>query len=334
MFTAVGGNHGMNNAIEELHRRRFLQRAGGLLAGLSSTLLLSGCGGGGAASGTGAVEVVSAPVTVVPAPTPTSTASADTNALNFALNLAYLGAQFYGYGANGTGIAASLVTGVGRQGSVMGGRQVAFADDGVARFAAELADDKLAHVTGLRGLLTNAAAAQPGLDFSAGASAAFSTIARTSGIVASGGTFDAFANDDNFLLGALFVEDVMAAAYRSLLTHVTVDASIQLVTAHLADAIYHGGMVRTMLADRAVQNPALTASLTAACASLARLDGTDVGDQSLAADGSSANLVDANGNAIPFLRSATQVLKVVYLAPDAVQAGGFIPNGVNAAQMA
>jgi hypothetical protein len=328
----------MSYATDELHRRRFLERAGGLLAGLGGTLLLSGCGGGSAAGETGAVPVVSAPVTVVPAPTPTppptSNAPTDATALNFALNLAYLGAQFYGYGAGGAGIAASLVTGVGRQGSVVGGRQVAFADDGAARFATELAADKLTHVTGLRGLLGTAAAAQPGLDFSANASAAFSTVARTAGIVSSGATFDAFAGDDNFLLGALFIEDVVAAAYRSLLPSVTTDTSAQLITANLADAIYHGSMVRTMLADRAAENPALTSSLAAACASLARLDGTAVGDQSLAADGTSANLVDADGNAIPFLRSATQVLKVFYVAPDTVQIGGFLPYGINAVQIA
>ena len=65
--------------------------------------LLSACGGGGSgATETGAVVVPSAPI-------PTSSAEpaspGTTSAINLALTLAYIGAQFYGVAAQGTGLA-------------------------------------------------------------------------------------------------------------------------------------------------------------------------------------------------------------------------------------
>ena len=309
----------MNHPILTLHRRGFLHRAGGFALGAAGTLILGGCGGAESADQTVGAQVAAVPKATI------GVASVDAVPLNFALNLAYLGAQFHGYAANGTGLASALTTGVGRQGGVVGARQVAFADASVARLATEVASDKLAHVTGLRGALADAAVAQPGFDFAAGAAAA----GRAAGI---GGGMDLFASDDDYLVGALLIEDGVAAAYRSLLGGLSGTASIQLVTAILADAIYHGGLVRTSLASRASTDPSLAASVAAACALLGWLDGSDLGDQSLAADGGSANLPGADGNPIPFARSTAQMLNVLYLTPNAVGGGGFVPYGINAAR--
>ena len=77
----------------------------------------------------------------------------DQDALNFLINIEYLSAQFYAQATTGTGIAASLLTGTGTQGTVTGGRAITFTDPIVGQYARELAADNLAHVGFLRSML-------------------------------------------------------------------------------------------------------------------------------------------------------------------------------------
>ena len=136
----------------------------------------------------------------------------DADILNFALNLEYLEAQFYAYAANGTGLAANLLTGSGTQGSVNGGRRVEFTDPVVRQYAREIAADEVAHVAFLRNALGSSAVAQPTIDIGVGPNTAFSNAARAAGLIGAGATFDPYANDENFLLGAFIFEDVGVTA--------------------------------------------------------------------------------------------------------------------------
>jgi hypothetical protein len=303
-------------------RRRFLR----LALGFSTGALLSGCGGGGSAVSDGV-----AVVTVATTPTPAAAApptDAVSTPLNLALNLAYLGAQYYGYAARGTGLPGALTSGIGHAGAVSGARQASFSDTLTASYAAELADDKQAHVAALRTQLGALAAAQPALDLSAAPASAFSVAAQGAGIVAAGAAFDPYVSDRNFLLGAFLVENMVAAAYRTLLVQGGDDATMALVDTNLADAIYHGGLIRTLLADRAAADSSIDTALTNAAALFATLDGTNIGDQTLAgASGISANILDADGRPIPFTRATAQVLKTLYLSGSGV--GGFLPAGAN-----
>ncbi|HSI18836.1 MAG TPA: ferritin-like domain-containing protein, partial [Sphingomonas sp.] len=78
--------------------------------------------------------------------------TSDVDNLNFALQLSYLEAQFYNFAAFGTGLpasqltAGSAATGTKVQGDATGARQVTFTDPLVAQYAAEIAQDKAAHV--------------------------------------------------------------------------------------------------------------------------------------------------------------------------------------------
>lgn len=301
-------------------RRRFLR----LAAGFSTGALLAGCGGGGDAGD--AVAVVAAPVTVVPAP-PVSVAAAIAHPLNLPLMLAYLGAQYHATAAHGTGLTQASTAGAGRAGTAAGARQVSFAEPTIAALAAELADEKTAQVAALRTSIGTAVAAQPTIDLSTGSTAAFSIAAQRAGLVAAGQAFDPYAGDDAFLLGGFLIEYAAAATYRTLLLTGADDAVTAAASAQLADAIYHGGLIRALLDDRATANPAIAASVAKISAMLTALDGTNVGDQSMAGGGASANLLDAGGLPIPFTRATAQVLNALYLS--GAGAGGFLPMGAN-----
>lgn len=294
-----------------------------LALGLSTSLFLGGCGSSDSGvTGAGA----SAPLAVAVETAPVASAAQGSHPLNLALNLSYLGAQFYGMAARGTGLATSLIGGIGRAGTALGARQVSFADPLLAGYAAELADDKQAHVATLRAQIGALAAAQPTLDLSTSATGAFSIAAQRAGIIAAGSSFDAYASDDDFLLAAFLIENMVAASYRTLLGAGVDDGGV--VSTNLADAIYHGGLIRSLLDDRAVADPAIGTALSGASTMFAALDGTNVGDQTLTgSSGTSANLLDAEDRPIPFTRAQAQVLKTLYLSSDGV--GGFLPAGAN-----
>lgn len=304
-------------SLDLLHdRRRFLR----LALGLSAGALLSGCGGG-------SVDADEATVAVVPAVSAPAAASGS-HPLNLALNLAYLGAAYHGFAARGAGLSADLTGGIGKAGAASGARQATFSDPLIAARAAELADDKQAHVVALRGQIGTLAAAQPQIDLSTGSSGAFATAAQGAGIVATGSGFDPYASDTNFLIGAFLIENAGAAAYRTLLARNGDVAGTTVLTDQLADAIYNGGLIRALLDDRTAADPVLGQAIAELGAMLAKIDGTNVGDQTLAgATGTSSDILDADGRPIPFTRASEQVLKVLSLSGSGI--GGFLPAGAN-----
>lgn len=254
------------------------------------------------------------------------TLTSDERRLNLALNLAYLGAQYHGRAVGGGGLSSAMITGIGRPGVVLGSRGVAFADPTIAATAADLAADKADQVASLRLRLGGAAAAMPVLDLSPSVDGAFTRTARAAGLVSSA-AFDPYASDGNYLLGAFMIEDGVAATLRGM-SVTAPDAVSSPLDDDLAHAIYTGGLVRALLDQQAAADPALGENLTRLCAALARFDGSDVGDQAMTNAGSgSANLTDAAGRPIPFMRSTDQTLRLMMLCAGA--RGGFLPYGAN-----
>ena len=201
----------------------------------------------------------------------------------------------------------------------------------IAQFAREIANDDIAHVTYLRGVLGGAAVAQPAIALDTG----FTAAARAAGVVGTTEPFDPFASDDNFLLGAFFLKDVMVTAYRGIITALTTNATrVGGAGIHAIEA-YHAGLIRTLLYARGATTASLLTSTARFSNARDQLDGGVDLDQPITGPTPSdtvlavSNIVPADPDAVTFIRSPEQVLNIFYLTRSAVVGGGFFPAGVN-----
>ncbi len=257
----------------------------------------------------------------------------DADYLNFALNLEYLESQFYtlataGVLINDSSLSSPLSIDSGDQ-SVKGGTvvtkagvnakitPVAFTTPVLQDYAGETATEERNHVTFLQTALKSAGAvsvAQPNIDLFN----SFNALAVAAGI---GATFDPFADETSFLLGAFIFEDVGVTAYTGAAPAITSAAILQAAASILAVEAYHAGSIRTRiyLAGTAAQDTstkiaAARASLSASAGGAAN-DDIGVGTDSTGA----ATVVDANATAMTTSRTPAQVLAITK---------AFFPNGV------
>lgn len=239
---------------------------------------------------------------------------------NFALNLEYLEAEFYLRAAFGRGLADADVTGNGTLGAVTGGRAVPFTTPLIRAYANEIADDEEKHVRFLRAILGNARVARPALNFVD----SFNALGRFSGLTPANGTFDAFANEDNFLLAAFVFEDVGVTAYKGATPLIRNNEFLEAAAGILAVEAYHAGLIRTVLAGRGQFSAAQSISDLRDF-----FDGPSDIDFGIGTS-ASPNLVPTDSNALVFSRTPAQVLAIVY-ASGTAQPGGFFPGGLNGA---
>jgi hypothetical protein len=296
-------------------RRKFLKVAGAASATIAASSLLAACGHDGGHAG--APNTSSAPQIT------------DGDILNFALNLEYLEANFYAFAVTGAGIGASLQGGIGAQGAATGGRAVNFTDPVVKAYANEIAGDELAHVTFLRGALGSAAVAQPAIDIGTSPTGAFSSAAQAAGLISAGQSFDPYASDENFLLGAFIFEDVGVTAYKGASPLITNSTYLEAAAGILAAEAYHAGLVRTALYAKGLTAPALITAAGKISDARDSLDGSSDDDQGLVDGNGNANIVPTDANGVAYSRTTGQVLDIVYLTNMAKAKGGFFPSGVN-----
>ncbi len=307
-------------------RRAFL-RYGSTAAIMSGATLLSACGGGGGGGDRGPIEIPGPSST--PTPTPGTTALTDGDILNFALNLEYLEAQFYSFAAFGTGLPDNILGGTGNRGQVSGGKQVPFTDRLVAQYAREIAGDERAHVVFLRTALGASAVAQPTLDIGTTPTSAFSNAARAAGLVGPGASFDAYANDENFLLGAFIFEDVGVTAFKGAAPLITSKVFLEAAAGILAAEAYHAGLIRTVLYGKGLATPSLRTATEQISNARDTLDNPIDDDQGVQKIGNMSNIVPTDANGLVYSRTTGDVLNIVYLTAAAASQGGFFPNGVN-----
>ncbi|MGQ7294925.1 ferritin-like domain-containing protein [Quadrisphaera sp. KR29] len=304
MFGKALVNDMITRSSETAHDRRSMLRGAGLL-GLGAL--------GAAAVGTAGATAANA-----------ADAPSDATVLNFALNLEYLEAEFYSYAAFGHGLTQSMADGNGKMGGVTGGRKVLFKDRAVRQYAEEIAKDELAHVAFLRSALGGAKVSRPAIDLKA----SFTAAAVAAGVIKQGETFDPFANDVNFLLGAFIFEDVGVTAYKGAAPLITNKTYLEAAAGILAVEAYHAGIVRSALFELGTDVQGIAQKISDVRDAV---DGSTDLDQGLTPDGgASANIVPADGDAIAFSRTPQQVLNIVYLnGASGVSGGGFYPQGLN-----
>jgi hypothetical protein len=240
----------------------------------------------------------------------------DADILNFALNLEYLEAEFYLRATTGNGLARENTTGTGELGRVTGGREVPFTPV-IRKYAEEIAWDERHHVLFLRAALGSAKVARPAIDLRD----SFTAAARAAGVINAGQTFDPFANDTNFLIGAFIFEDVGVTAYKGAARLISNKDVLEAAAGILAVEAYHAGTVRTILYGKGIFAPPRKISDLRDS-----VDGASDIDKGIG-NATEANLTPTDENGIAFSRSAPQVLKIVYLG--GTDKGGFFPKGLN-----
>jgi Ferritin-like domain len=278
----------------------------------------------------------------------------DSDILNFALNLEYLEANFYTLATTGQTID-QVGIGIGTGTATTGGGSVVTKPGGPASclvpwtlpaiqaYATETATEERNHVTFLRSALTSAAVAQPPLDLFN----SFNALASAAGIAS---TFDPFASDVDFLVGAYIFEDVGVTAYSGAAGLLTTASNLGAAAGILAVEAYHAGLVRTSIfladPDGKAGLQGYTQKVSAIRMSLDGSSTTDdigVGFQTVtiepaATTNGAATIVDAQTGSPnyskTYSRTTTQVLKIVTgsTGPPATGAkytGVFFPKGLN-----
>ena len=250
------------------------------------------------------------------------------------------------------------ITGVGTQGAVTvkTGPQVPFVLPAVKAYAIETAIEEGKHVAFLRNTLGPLAVAQPAIDLLN----SFNGLATKAGI---GSTFDPFASDANFLVGAYIFEDVGVTAYHGAAPLISTTPTGKTILAAAAGILavegYHAGLVRTTInaldptgtlgyITDTVKISAARASLASAASTSPNspafptgLYGDDVpltpGSNMVSLAGTSTTsttIADADPTTqIAYARSTTEVLNIVTAGGAATSGtkatGGFFPSGVN-----
>lgn len=253
-----------------------------------------------------------------------SGAGLDAAVAQFALNLEYLEAEFYTYAVFGTGIESQgvPVDGNGTPGTVTikSNSKVPFSDPKIAQYASEIGQDERTHVKLFRSTLSAAGAqpvARPAIDLLN----SFNTLAQAAGI---GQSFDPFANDVNFLLGAFIFEDVGVTLFAGAARFLTNKDILETSAGVLAVEAYHAGNIRVNIFNAGAGPQGLAQKVSDLRKKLSGVDD----DQGVVDGNGNANIVPTDSNGRAFRRTTRQGLNIVYGAQNASK-GLFFPNGLN-----
>ena len=326
----------MENTVEEISNKiaKFgLTRRGFLAsAGAATAATLVGCGDS---------STPTSPVPVAPAPVKVT----DIDVLNFALNLEYLEAEFYLRAVTGAGVPAA--DGGGATITLPGSTKVNFTSPYIQAIAVEQAQTELAHIRALRATITSNGGTpinQPALDYVN----SFNTIAFNAGI---GNSFNPFADQNSYLIGALTFPDVGVTAYTGGAALLTSKTILVAAAGFQATEAYHAGMFRNTLAYQTLTSNDQTylnyfneivqlrgklgggneTTLYQGAGTLPKYAAPDANGKVAYTGVAPSTIAAVDANAKVYARSTDQVLHIVYgTQPGTFTAqGGFFPGGMN-----
>lgn len=250
----------------------------------------------------------------------------DADVLNFALNLEYLEAEYYLRAVTGKGLPTSL-GGLSGNVNAPSNTLVPFEIPALAYWAQRICNDEIAHVNFLRvGIAAEGGtvAPEPKIDLVN----SFTTLAIAAGLIVPGQTFNPFASEIDFLLGAYIFEDVGVTAYAGAAMLLTNPDNIAYSASVLAVEAEHAGCIRSYLAE--IGGGAATNAISALRQKLSGVqdNGTDLS----ASGGNPFSFANCDYNGQVFRRTPQEVLNVVYGAPGTgVASGLFFPDGMTGA---
>jgi hypothetical protein len=281
-------------------RRRFLRGAGIGTAGIAAAVV----GGGFAASPAEAAGINDAEI------------------FNFALNFEYLGAEYY-LAALGTSLPPSLTLGGGPV-ITAGSTLVNFESEAGGYFAQQLANDELAHVTVIQEAL-RAEGANPIIEPLIDLSNSWNSLAMAAGL---GSSFNPFASEADFLVGAYVLEDVCVTALCGAAALISNKTNLAYAASILGTEGYQVGMIRSRLS--AIGAGAITDAISALRSSLTnKVSNVGSDDNGTDVDGNAFNFTNVDYNGQAFRRTPQEVLSIAY--GGGTTSGGFFPDGVNGA---
>jgi hypothetical protein len=206
---------------------------------------------------------------------------------------------------------------------------VTFTTPAIQQYAEEIAMDEQAHVKFLRAALAPSRrkdpgpVARPAIDLSA----SFTAAAVAAGVITAGQTFDPFADEASFLLGAFIFEDVGVTAYKGAAPILRDPDILAAAAGILAVEAYHAGEIRTLLYGLGQTTPSLITAAQKISDLRDTADADGDSDQGVTDADGNANIVPTDSNGLAFSRTFEQVLSIVYLGNAA--GGGFFPQRLN-----
>ena len=244
----------------------------------------------------------------------------DAEIFNFALNFEYLGAEYY-LTALGSSLPSKLTLGGGpvtRPASAL----VPFESEAGGYFAQQLANDEYAHVEVIQEALRaegGTPISEPAIDLIN----SWNGLAQAAGL---GSSFNPFASEADFLVGAYVLEDVCVTALCGAAALLTNKTNLAYAASILGTEGYQVGMIRSRLS--AIGGGAVTDAISALRSKLSNeVQNVGPDDNGTSVNGNAYNFTNVDINGQAFRRTPQQVLKIAY--GGGTGSGGFFPSGVN-----
>ncbi|KAG8369090.1 hypothetical protein BUALT_Bualt15G0114000 [Buddleja alternifolia] len=259
----------------------------------------------------------------------------DIDQLEFALNLEYLEAEFFSWGAFGVGLdslAPNLTMGGPPPIGVMKANLSSFVRDIIAQFAFQ----EFGHLRAIKSRVKGFP--RPQMDLSA---VAFATVMNNAFEMHLVPPFDPYANDINYLLASYVIPYVGLTGYVGTIPKLQSPTSERLVAGLLGVESGQDAVIRTLLFQRALSKVTPYSFTVAEFTSKISKLRNDLGKRGLKDEGVivplvqgaegriAGNVLVGDQNSLSFDRTPEEILRIVYGSGEENKPGLFYPKGAD-----